>query len=169
MSILKEFDRWSGHALRWLAASAFVAPLFTRLVIGQAFFLTGRGKLQNLEGVTSFFASLGIPFPELNAAFVSRLEYYGGALLIVGRLTRLVAAGLASTMVVALMTADRASFVAALTMSSDAGLTDVTPVVFLMFLIWLIVSGPGALSIDAGLRRWLLGRGAADPTSSATG
>ena len=82
--------------------------------MGQAFFLTGRGKLENFPRTVEFFTNLGIPMPELNAAFVSRLEFYGGMLLIVGLATRLVAAGLASTMVVALMTADKQTLLDAL-------------------------------------------------------
>ena len=138
----------------WLSAVlAFLPPLLTRLVIGQAFFLTGRGKLANPAGTAEFFANLGIPFPELNAAFVSRLEFYGGALLVMGLATRLVAAGLASTMVVALATADKETFLAALGMSGEQGLTDVTPFVYLLFLAWLMAFGPGPVSLDALVRR----------------
>ena len=83
--------------LRVAALLSFLAPLLTRLVIGYAFFLTGRGKLEHIENTVTFFTDLGVPMPELNAAFVSRLEYYGGILLILGLLTRisstLVAAG----------------------------------------------------------------------------
>jgi putative oxidoreductase len=140
----------------------FLPPLLTRLVIGYAFFVTGRGKLQNFENTVTFFTDLGIPMPELNAAFVSRLEYYGGLLLIVGLLTRIVAALLGSTMIVALMTADKETFLKALPGAGEIGLTDVTPVVFGMFLLWLMVSGPGLLSLDALLARRLgLGRAGA--------
>jgi putative oxidoreductase len=135
-------------ALKAAGALAFLAPLATRLVIGQAFFLSGRGKLANFEHTVEFFSGLGIPFPALNAAFVSRLELYGGILLILGLATRLVASGLASTMVVALLTADNESFLGALRGTSDSGLTDVTPFVYLLFLGWLILSGPGAASLD---------------------
>jgi putative oxidoreductase len=124
-------------------------------VIGYAFYQTGRGKLANLENVVGFFADLGIPLPALNAAFVSRLEFYGGMLLIAGLLTRLVAALLGSTMVVALLTADKPAFLGALTGAGDAGLTDVVPVVYGLFLLWLIVAGPGRVSLDALLARWV--------------
>src|SRR5215472_5050251 len=113
---------------------AFLPPLLTRLVMGQAFFLTGRGKLAHFANTVEFFASLGIPLPELNAAFVSRLEFYGGIALVLGLSTRLVALGLASTMVVALATADKQSFLEALRMSGDKGLPDITPFVYLLFL-----------------------------------
>ncbi len=71
-----------------------------------------------------------------------------------GLLTRLVAAGLASTMV-ALATADRATFLGALQGTGDAGLTDVVPFVYLLFLAWLVLYGPGAVSLDALVARWL--------------
>jgi len=131
-----------------------LAPLLTRLVIGVGFVLTGRGKLEHFDRTVSFFTDLQIPFPAANAAFVSRLEFYGGMFLVAGLLTRLIALGLASSMVVALLTADRAEFVKALLLRGDAGLTDVASFVFLLFLLWLVLFGPGPLSLD----RWLFSR-----------
>ena len=148
MTLKSTFRPAIRFGLKVLGALAFLAPLATRLVMGQAFFLTGRGKLENFPRTVEFFTSLGIPMPELNAAFVSRLESYGGMLLIVGLATRLVAAGLASTMVVALLTADKQTFLDALRGAGDSGLTDVTPFVYLLLLGWLVLAGPGAASLD---------------------
>src|SRR6187399_3226816 len=86
-------------ALKLLGHLDFVPGLLTRLVVGFAFFDSGRGKLGNMENTVNFFSDLGIPFPELNAAFIARLEYYGGMLLLVGALTRIVALLLSSTMI----------------------------------------------------------------------
>ncbi len=144
-----------GRVLRFAAALAFAAPLLTRLVIGQAYYQTGGGKIENFANTASFFGELGIPFPEANAFFVSRLEFWGGLLLVVGLATRLVAAGLASTMVVALATADRESFLGALRGTSEGGLTDVAAFVYLLFLLWLVLFGPGPASLDALVVRWL--------------
>lgn len=155
MAVPAAVSRVARTGLRAAGQLSFLAPLITRLVIGYAFFLTGRGKLENFDGTVGFFTELGIPFPELNAAFVSRLEYYGGALLIAGLATRLVSALLGSTMIVALLTADRANVLKALSLSSEIGLTDVTPVVFGMFLLWLLLYGPGLLSVDAVIARGL--------------
>lgn len=135
---------------RLLEAIQFAAPLLTRLLVGIAFFYTGHGKLQNLAGTTSFFRDLGIPFPAANAIFISSLEYIGGACLIVGLGTRILSALLSSTMIVALMTADKDSFIS----KFPADLSDVTPVVFLMFLIWLVLYGPGAVSLDRLIGRF---------------
>jgi putative oxidoreductase len=148
MSIPPYVQRYVALARRAGGALAFLPPLATRLVLGYAFYQTGEGKLANSEGIVEFFTTLGIPFPELNAAFVSRLEYYGGVLLMAGLLTRLVALLLSGTMAVALLTADRDAFVGALDGTSDGLLTDVTPVVYGLFLLWLVVFGPGPVSLD---------------------
>ncbi len=155
MSIVSNVQRGSRLGLAVAGGLAFLPPLLTRLLMGQAFFLTGRGKLANFDNTVQFFASLGIPMPELNAAFISRLEYYGGIALLLGLFTRLAAAGLASTMVVALATAEKQTFLDALRMSGEQGPTDVVPLVYLVFLVWLVISGPGALSLDTLVVRWL--------------
>jgi putative oxidoreductase len=155
MPKLESLRRYRARGLKVVAALAFLAPLVTRLVMGQAYYQTGSGKIENFANTVSFFTELGIPFPEANAFFVSRLEFWGGLLLVVGLLTRVVALGLASTMLVALATADRATFLGALSGSGDAGLTDVVPFVYLLFLGWLVLFGPGALSLDALVVRQL--------------
>ena len=152
-------------ALKAVGYFDFVPGVLTRLLAGYAFYDSGRGKLQNVENTVSFFTDLGIPFPELNAAFVSRLEYYGGMLLLLGVLTRIVAVLLSSTMVVALFTADRETFMGALFRTSEAGLSDVAPFVLLVFLSWLVVKGPGWLSVDTLIKRIAFGEATAATTS----
>ncbi len=147
--------RARGFGLKLLGRLDFLPGLLTRLVIGYAFYQTGSGKIEHFENTVAFFTDLGIPMPALNAAFVSRLEYWGGLALILGLLTRFAAAGLFSTMAVALMTADKATFLTALLGSGDVGLTDVTPVVYGLFLLWLVFKGAGLLSVDALLARGL--------------
>ena len=88
--------------------------------------------------------------PTANAAFISTLELVGGICLMLGLGTRLFAALLSCTMVVAILTADWKDFTAAFS-SSDKGLLDVTPVPFLLFLLWLVAFGAGKISVD----RWL--------------
>lgn len=149
-------QRILGLGLRVTAVLAFLPPLFTRMAVGHAFYLTGKGKLANAEGIVKFFTDLGIPFPAANAAFVSRLEYYGGMLLIAGLLTRVVALLLSGTMVVALITNDRGEFLAALAGTIDKAPVDVTAFAYLVLLVWLVIAGPGVVSLDALLKRWLL-------------
>jgi putative oxidoreductase len=156
-------SRAASLGLKAAAALAFIAPLLTRITVGYTFYLTGNGKINNIETTTEFFAAQNIPFPALNAAFVSRLEYYGGILLVVGLLTRIVSALLASTMVVALLT-ERAQFFQSWLPTGDVGPLDIDPWVFLLLLSWLVLSGPGILSLDYWLARWLgVGTPAAPP------
>ena len=82
------------NALERLVFDRLQAPLL--LVLrgwwGWSFFTTGRGKLQNIEGIVDYFGSLHIPFPAANAHFVAWLETVGGLLLLAGLLARPAAA-----------------------------------------------------------------------------
>jgi putative oxidoreductase len=158
-------ERCARLGLRGAAALAFVAPLLTRITLGHAFFLTGRGKLANFDTFVSFLAEQGVPMPVVNAHVVARLEYYGGILLVVGLLTRLVAAALAGTMVVALLT-ERHQFFESWRFSGDVGPTDISSFVFLILLAWLVLFGPGVASLDALITRGTgVGRGDAPARS----
>jgi putative oxidoreductase len=129
-------------------ATAFLPPLLTRLLIGHAFFVTGRGKLGNLDNVINFFTSLGVPAPQINAVFIANLEFFGGIALILGLGTRLFSALLGCTMLVAIATAHRQAFFEALSKPYEDGLTDIVPVMFGSLLLWLVYYGPGLLSLD---------------------
>jgi putative oxidoreductase len=154
MSVHNIVQRSSDAGIRVAAALQFLAPLVTRITLGHAFFLTGRGKLANFDDFVGFMAARGIPFPEANAAFVARLEFYGGMALVLGLLTRLVAAGLAGTMVVALL-GERQQFTEAWRWEGDVGPTDIPSFVFLLLLGWLALFGAGPLSLDKLVSRWL--------------
>jgi putative oxidoreductase len=146
-------------AIRLLDKLAFAAPLATRIVVGTTFVHTGWGKLHNFARTSEFFASLGIPFATANAGFVSTLELVGGALLIVGLGTRVIAAALSGSMVVALITADRQAFLTSWSAASDTTPTDVASFTMLLFLIWLVLLGPGTASLDHLLLRFGAGGG----------
>jgi putative oxidoreductase len=144
-------QRLAAFGLRITAALAFIAPLLTRLVVGWGFHVTGHGKLGDLGKVTGFFTDLGIPFPGANAAFIASLEFVGGLFLILGLGTRIFAALLSCTMIVALLTADKPTFI----QKFPADLTDVTSFTYLLLLIWLVFYGPGPVSVDRFLSKWL--------------
>lgn len=129
-----------------------IAALVTRLVIGWMFFGTGRGKWANIEGPVAMFTNLGIPAPRVNAMFIATLELVGGLCLMAGLCTRIFAFLLSCTMIVAILTADWADFTGAFG-GGKKDLLDVTPVPPLMFLLWLIAFGAGAISLDRILLR----------------
>jgi putative oxidoreductase len=67
---------------------SWAGPLLMRLIVGYVFMLTGWGKLANLAQVTENFIGWGIPFPKILTPFVSGVEFFGGAMLILGLFTR---------------------------------------------------------------------------------
>jgi putative oxidoreductase len=133
---------------------AYLQPallLAVRLYWGWQFATTGWGKMHNIPKITGFFASLGIPFPGLNAHLISGLEFFGGILLILGLGTRLTGLLLASNMMVAYWTADREALTS---IFSDPGKFYVAdPYTFLFASLLVLIFGAGAYSLDAFILR----------------
>lgn len=128
---------------------AFAPPLLARLVIGVVFTGSGWGKLHNLGQVTQYFASLGIPFPQLQAPFVSSVELVCGALVLVGLGTRFAAVPLIGTMVVALATA------LAPKIDGLGALFGLSEFLYIALLMQLAIGGAGAASLDRLIARSL--------------
>jgi len=121
--------------------------LAVRLYWGWQFMQTGRGKLTDIGKVVGFFTDLGIPAPALNAYFVSALEFGGGALLILGFGSRLIALPLVIDMLVAYILADREALFSIF--SNPDKFTGAAPYTFLIASIILLIFGPGKISADA--------------------
>ena len=134
-------------------AACLQSPLLLaiRLYWGWQFFLTGKGKLMNLERTSNFFLSLHIPLPHLNAWVVGVTECVGGLLLLTGLGTRLVGALLAFDMIVAYLTADIET-VKHIVDNPDKFL-GADPFLFMLASIIVLAFGSGRFSID-----WLIGR-----------
>ena len=120
--------------------------LAVRLYWGWQFTQTGWGKMHNIAKITSFFTSLNIPFPALNAHFIAGLEFFGGILLILGLGARLVSVLMAANMLVAYWTADREAL---LSVFSDPGKFYVAdPFTFLFASLIILIFGAGLFSLD---------------------
>ena len=120
---------------------------------GYQFALTGLGKLNNVERVTGYFESLGIPLPELNVYMAGGTELFGGILLFLGLGGRLITVPLIFTMLVAYGTADKEALDQFFS-NPDAFVT-AAPFLFLLSstIIWLYGSGP--LSVDGLIWRFM--------------
>lgn len=116
--------------------------LLGRLTIAGIFIRTGWGKLHHLDKVIDFFNSLGIPAARIQAPFVAAIEFVGGLLILLGLMTRLAAVPLIGTMVVAILTAKLKS------VQDYSDFLNLPEYLFIVILVWLIVKGPGALSVD---------------------
>lgn len=81
-------DTASGNVAAYL-------PLLGRLGLAAIFLISGFGKLAAPAGTIGYIASAGLPLPELGLGVAILVELFGGALLVIGYRTRLVAALLA--------------------------------------------------------------------------
>lgn len=125
--------------------------LAVRLYWGWQFFITGWGKLANLDQVTGFFTNLHIPFPKISAIMVALLETFGGLLLFSGLASRLISIPLIVMLVVAYLTADIEK-VRMIFSDSDKFVT-ADEFLFLLATLIILIFGPGKFSLD-----YLIGR-----------
>lgn len=134
-----------------------------RFVVGAIFIAHGGQKLfvYGLEGVAGGFAQMGVPMANVMGPFIGFVELFGGIALILGLLTRLAGAGLAATMVGAIVLVHLpAGFFA------PNGYE--FPLSLLGSALLLTVTGAGAYSIDSIIARRREGTESAQPRVSIT-
>jgi putative oxidoreductase len=134
------------------------AILLVRVSIGLFFAISGANKLFVAGGTKPVYDTLvqaKVPFPHLMAYFVSGVEFVCGSLVAVGFLSSPASATLLIDMIVAILTNTLATVPKGL--SRLNWLDDVLylpEVLYVLFFIWLICSGPGRFSVDY----WLAGK-----------
>ena len=134
--------QWIEKRTRKLNQGAFFPALLVRLFVGNFFFETGIGKVQNLDVMTERFIEWGIPFPAFNAALSGYTELIGGALLLLGLATRAACVPLFINMVVAVLTVKLAA------VSSLSDFVELDEPLYALSFLWLFFQGPGPVSID---------------------
>ena len=126
-----------------------IPELVSRIVIGSVFVESGWAKLHDLAKVSSFFESLGIPFPHIQAPFVAGLEFGAGVLILIGLFTRTASLPLIAIMAVAIRTAKWED------VTDFSSLTGFSEFLYIVILLWLLARGSKYLSVDGYLcRRW---------------
>ena len=132
------------------------AILLVRVAIGLFFAISGANKLfvAGTKEVYETLVEAKVPFPHLMTYFVSGVEFVGGSLLTVGFLSSLACVALLVDMLVAILTTRLSTLPKGL--SPLNWLDDflyLPEVLYVLFFIWLICSGPGKFSVDYWLRR----------------
>jgi putative oxidoreductase len=120
----------------------WAGPLAVRIVVGWVFLWTGWQKLHFLPRMIENFRSWGIPAPEILTPFASGMEFIGGAMLLVGLLTRFISVPMMIIMLVAIVSAKWDDVDSLQTL---LGFEEVS--YFVMF-AWLGIAGPGPVSLD---------------------
>ncbi len=138
MRIRKQIE----EVLTLLGRSEWVAQLLVRLFVGYFFMETGWGKLHNLDGFAQRFAGWGIPHPYFNAALSAYTEFIGGLLTVFGLGTRLVSIPMIINMLVAILKVNL------MQVSSLDDFSELDEPLYALVYLWLLLSGPGWVSID---------------------
>ena len=134
------------------------AVLLVRVSIGLFFAISGANKLYTAGGIKPVYDTLvasKVPFPRQTAYFVSGVEFVCGSLVTVGFLSSPASVALLIDMIVAVLTNALSTLPKGL--SPLSWLDDflyLPEVLYVLFFIWLICSGPGKFSADY----WLAGK-----------
>jgi len=151
--------------LSWLVSPPTNGPksiLILRLMAGGVFFWEGILKFVYTNQGVGRFTKIGLPFPHETAIFVACLEIVGGLLLLCGLGTRLIAIPFILEMIVAILSTKVSLFLG----SSPLPLPPALPKVGIWAVLheirsdyaqilttaFLLINGPGLLSLDAFLR-----------------
>jgi len=124
------------------SASNNALLLLARILLCIIFIWAGYGKLMNLGGTATYFASYGIPASSIVAPLAGLIEVLGGLLILIGVQTRYVA------LILAIFTV-AAGLIAHLNFGDRGQTIHFTKNLAIAggFLA-LMVSGPGAYSVD---------------------
>ena len=139
----------SERVLDLLARIEWLGPLAVRIFFGYFWLETGWAKLHNLDGATARFVDWGIPYASFNATLSASTEFVGGLLLTLGLLTRLTSAAMLFNMIVAI------ALVVIKNVHSFDDFVELDEVTYILIFFWLIIAGPGKVSIDTLINKWL--------------
>jgi putative oxidoreductase len=137
------------------------AILLVRVSLGLFFAISGANKLFVAGGTKPVYDTLvkaKVPFPRQTAYFVAGVEFVCGSLLTVGFLSILAGVALLIDMSVAILTSAISTMPKGLRpLNWLDDFLYLPEVLYVLFFIWLICSGPGKFSVDYWLAGKLLG------------
>lgn len=129
--------------------------LYMRVTWGHQLFITGMDKLKNIHETIEFFTKLNIPSPTFHAYEIGIIETVVGLLFIFGFLSRIAALPLIFIMVTALFTA-HADYLTNFRFVTDPLILVIQqPYPFLITALLIFIFGPGRISLDAWIKRWV--------------
>jgi putative oxidoreductase len=133
--------------------------LLIRIYIGYQSIISGWAHLHHIDQTAQFFASMHIPAPKLSVVMSASTELTGGALLLVGFASRLVALALAGNFLVAMLSVELSnngstfSSLAKAIWNDQTIVLDDTAFPFFATAVIVLLFGPGIFSVD-GIWAW---------------
>ena len=131
----QEFSRLSEYTTSF-------SLLIARIAVAYGFYEPAMQKWSDISAVATWFGSMGIPFPTLNAYMAAGTETAGVVLLILGLFTRYISLLLIVVMLVAIFTVHLGNGFSA----GDNGFE--IPMYYAMFLLIFFSQGAGKFSLD---------------------
>jgi putative oxidoreductase len=123
------------------------ALLLIRLVLAYGFYNPALMKVKNIDGIISWFTSMGMPMPVLNAYLATATEVLGVILLAIGLGVRIITIPLIITMIVAIATVHWSH-------GFEAGNNGFEiPLYYMLMLFTLLTFGAGKYSVDAIVKK----------------
>ncbi|KYJ85623.1 DoxX family protein [Sulfurovum riftiae] len=116
--------------------------LLARLAVAYGFYEPAMQKWSDIGAIATWFGTMGIPFPTLNAYMAATTELLGVILLTLGLFTRLISIPLIIVMIVAITTVHLAHGFSA----GDNGFE--IPLYYMLFLSIFASFGAGKFSLD---------------------
>ena len=153
-----DWKRLVQFALQGSSGLEQYAILLVRVSLGLFFGISGGNKLFVAGGTKPVYETLvkaKVPFPHQTAYFVSGVEFVCGSMVAVGFLSSPACVTLLIDMIVATLTSAVSTLPKGLSLLS--WLDDflyLPEVLYLLFFVWLLCSGPGKFSVDY----WLAGK-----------
>jgi len=127
-------------------------PLAGRILIALIFVLSGFGKITGFEGTVGYIASKGLPLPQLGAIGAIIVELGAGILLILGWKTRWAAAALlVFTAMAALLFHN--FWALPPDQAQNQMIHFLKNISMMGGLLFVVIHGGGAFSVDAGNRK----------------
>lgn len=129
--------------------------LYLRLTWGHQLFLTGIADFKNIDALAANLATFRFPAPLFHAHEFAYVELIGGILLFTGFLSRLAALPVIGVMLAILSTIHGETLGHFRFLTDPALLTLQRPFPFLVTALAVFVFGPGRISFDAWIKRWV--------------
>ena len=133
--------------------SAFL--FYMRFTWGHQLFLIGMDKLKHPEDSIQLFTTLGIPAPHYHVYEFAILEIVGGICIFLGFASRIATIPVIALTATYLGAAHAKYFATFQFVTSPHTLVIAQPFPYLITALMVFVFGPGRLSIDAWIKRWV--------------
>jgi putative oxidoreductase len=128
------------------------AILAVRIALGLFFAISGANKLfvaQQTQVMYETLVAAHVPLPRLMTYFVSSVEFVGGLMLTAGFLSSVVCLALLGDMLVAILATKLSALPAGVSpLNWLDNFLYLPEVLYALFFVWLICSGPGRFSLD---------------------